>query len=150
MAALIRTEHRSFTGEVRTVIITYGVHHRGQPPATTAPVLSLDLTKALRNPADDPALIEMTGLDAPVREHVLTTPGAAEIIEDFAMRILDGYRAANGRRSGQQPWRQDAQVFCKGGRHRSVAVAEATAALLSAMGHGAEVEHLDIGKDVVR
>lgn len=148
MPALTRTVHRAPNGEVRAVITTYGVHHR-HAPATTAPVISLDLRTALRNPANDPALIEMTGLDAPAREHVLATPGAAEIIEDFAMRILDGYRAANARRRGQ-PRRQDALVFCMGGRHRSVAIAEATAARLSVLGHGVEVEHLDIGEDVVR
>lgn len=142
MSVLTRTEHRALNGEVRTVISTYGGHHR-HAPATTAPVISIDLRTALRNPADDPALIEMTGLDAPVRKHVLSTPGAAEIIEDATSRILAAYQGASRRR-------QDAQVFCMGGRHRSVAIAEAIAARLSAQGHGVEVEHLDIGEDVVR
>lgn len=39
-------------------ITTYGVLH-GAPPSAVDPI-RVDLTTALRNPADDPAMIEMT------------------------------------------------------------------------------------------
>lgn len=142
MSAYTRTDHLADDGMVRTVITSYGAHH-GQPPETTSPVISIDLRTALRNPADDPALIEMTGLDQRVREHVLSTPGAEEIVRDAAARILAAYRGAGGRR-------QDAQVYCMGGRHRSVAIAEAIAERLRVFGHGTEVEHRDITKPVIR
>jgi RNase adaptor protein for sRNA GlmZ degradation len=125
-------------GMVKTVIITYGSLH-GEAPEGTAPVISVDLRTALRNPADDPAMIHMTGLDARVRDHVLSTPGAQEIIADTVGRILAAYAW-----SGATNRRQDAMIFCRGGRHRSVAIAEAVAARLRSLGHNTEVEHRDI------
>jgi RNase adapter protein RapZ len=38
----------------------------------------------------------------------------------------------------------DVAVGCVGGRHRSVAIAEAVGALLAAAGHGVVVEHRDV------
>lgn len=143
MSAHSRTIHRADDGMVRTVITTYGDHH-GATPSATAPVISIDLRTALRNPADDPALIEMTGLDARVREHVLNTPGAEEIVKDATSRILAAYKGSDLNH------RQDAFVFCMGGRHRSVAIAEAIAERLRAFGHGTEVDHRDIDKPVIR
>ncbi|WP_431870733.1 hypothetical protein [Nocardiopsis eucommiae] len=48
-------------------ITTHGIL-RGSPPAAPNSV-RVDLTVALRNPADDPRMIELTGLDARVRDH---------------------------------------------------------------------------------
>jgi RNase adapter protein RapZ len=142
MSAHSRTIHLADDGMVRTVITTYGDLH-GATPSATAPVISIDLRTALRNPADDESLIEMTGLDTRVREHVLNTPGAEEIVKDATARILAAYKGTAGRR-------QDAFVFCMGGRHRSVAIAEAIAERLRAFGHGTEVDHRDIDKPVIR
>jgi RNase adaptor protein for sRNA GlmZ degradation len=135
-------DSRVDTGEVRTVITTAGELHDPLPECT-APVTFVDLRTALRNPADDPTMIDMTGLDAKVRDHVLNTPGAQQIIEDVVGRLLAAYAwtGATGRR-------QDVLIICMGGRHRSVAIAEAIAARLRSLGHGVEVEHRDIDKPV--
>lgn len=130
-------------GSIKTVITTYGSGH-GEAPEATAPFIGVDLRTALRNPADDRNMINMTGLDAKVRDHVLSTPGAQEIITDTVGRILAAYTW-----SGAQNRRQDVMIFCRGGRHRSVAIAEAVAARLRSLGHNVEIEHRDIGKPLL-
>lgn len=117
----------------RIVIKTFGVLH-APAPRENNPAISVDLTTALRNPANDPAMIQMTGLDAKVRSHVLATPGAEAIINDLVQQVF-----ATG---------HNAHVFCQGGRHRSVAVAEESAARLRAHGLIVEVQHRDIDKPV--
>ena len=119
----------------RIVITTFGVLH-GPAPREDRPVISVDLTTALRNPADDPAMIYMTGLDVKVRDHVLTTPGAEAIVHDLVRQVL-----ASG---------HNAHVFCQGGRHRSVAVAEEAAARLRAHRLVVDVQHRDIDQPVKR
>ncbi|MEU7347984.1 hypothetical protein ABZ778_29560 [Streptomyces bacillaris] len=47
----------------------------GRAPAPTAD-LTIDLRALLRNPAADPELRQFTGLDQPVYDHVMNTPGA--------------------------------------------------------------------------
>jgi RNase adaptor protein for sRNA GlmZ degradation len=116
-------------------IKTFGVLH-GEAPREDGPVISVDLTTALRNPANDSAMIEMTGLDVAVHNHVLSTPGADAIIYDTVKQVL-----ATGR---------DVHVFCQGGRHRSVAVAEHIATCLRGYGITVQVQHRDIDKPVVR
>lgn len=131
-------------GMIRTVITTAGELH-GPLPKTTASVIFEDLRTRLRNPADDPAMIHATGLDPKVRDHVLNTPGAREIIEDLVGRILAAYTW-----TGATSRRVDVLIICMGGRHRSVAVAEAVADRLRTLGHGTEVEHRDIDKPIKR
>ncbi|MEW2275798.1 hypothetical protein [Streptomyces griseofuscus] len=50
------------------------------PPRYRAAVLGINLTNALLNPPDDPALADIvarqTGQDAGVRDYILNTPGA--------------------------------------------------------------------------
>lgn len=119
-------------------ITTFGVLH-SQPPTPDNPV-RIDLTEALRNPADDPQMIQMTGLDARVRDHVMTTPGAVEI-RDQALALIE-VASVHG----------DVQVlvYCRGGRHRSVAMGEELYDTLSARGADARVVHRDVEKAVVR
>jgi len=130
------------TDMIRTVITTAGELH-GPLPECTAPAILVDLRTALRNPADDPTMIDMTGLDGRVRDHVLTTPGAQQIIDDTVGRILGAYTW-----TGSSGRRQDVLIICMGGRHRSVAIAEEVARRLRAQGHGTDVEHRDIDKPV--
>ncbi|MFB7672224.1 hypothetical protein ACFC26_12490 [Kitasatospora purpeofusca] len=74
---------------VRVEITSYGVLHQ-DPPSGDA--LTLDLTTALRNPPEDPAVREVmiasTGLDQVVHDYVLATPGALEIVERTVLRVL--------------------------------------------------------------
>lgn len=117
------------------LITTFGILH-GPAPRENTPVVAVDLTTALRNPADDPGMIYMTGLDAKVRDHVLSTAGAEEIISAAVEQILTAGH--------------NAHFWCQGGRHRSVAAAEEAAARLRARGMAVTVVHRDIDKPVLR
>ncbi|KJY27427.1 RNase adapter RapZ [Streptomyces sp. NRRL S-495] len=89
---------------------------------------------------------ELTGLDPAVREHVLTTPGIMPMVERIAASargVLDAW--ADPRRKLVH-----VTVACKGGRHRSVAVAEAAAEYLRGDGIGVEVEHHHVHLPVVQ
>lgn len=130
-------------GLVKSVITSFGYLH-GAPPR--APGIRVDLRNALRNPHHDPAMRQLTGLDARVRHHVLATPGARHIIEDTANQVL--HMLASGADRASQ--RVDVHVGCQGGRHRSVAVAEEVAAILRSRGVNVEVEHRDVTKPVVQ
>lgn len=136
---LSRLTHR---GLIKVAITTYGVLH-GAPPE--GDMLTVDLSTALRNPHHDPAMREMTGLDKPVRDHVLATPGAREIVERTVGRI----EAAMTYHDPRQEM-VEVGVYCKGGRHRSVAIAEEVAVWLRARGIQTEIEHRDISKPVVK
>ncbi|MEY9904349.1 hypothetical protein ABIA35_000555 [Catenulispora sp. MAP12-49] len=127
----------------RVVITTFGVLH-GEPPEGNA--LSVDLRTALRNPHDDPGMRFKTGLDAVVFDHVMATPGAMEIVDDTVARVLALFDHVSDPQGLDLP----VHVFCKGGRHRSVAIAEATAARLRAQGVPVAVVHRDIDKPVVQ
>jgi RNase adapter protein RapZ len=115
-------------------ITTYGVLHG---PAPRGDAVTVDL----RNPHDDPAMRYRTGLDADVRDHVLGTPGADQVITDTVGRILAVHAWAQARGLGCA-----AHIYCRGGRHRSVAVAEAVVARLRGLGFEVEVVHRDRGR----
>jgi UPF0042 nucleotide-binding protein len=123
-------------------ITTYGVLHN-DPPRGDA--LSVDLTAALRNPHRDPALRQLTGLDDCVREHVLSTPGAQALIERTVRRLAAVMHA--GVEPGQ-PLRL--HVYCQGGRHRSVAIAEAVAAELRGWDLTVTVTHRHLTHPVIQ
>lgn len=125
---------------IQVVITTYGILH-GAPPA--GDLLTVDLANRLRNPHHDPQMKFKTGLDDDVRDHVLATPGADEIID----RTLDRIESSRVTMHGELT---EVGIYCKGGRHRSVAIAEAVATELRARGIRTEVEHRDIDKPVVQ
>ena len=64
----------------------------------------------LRNPHHDPKLKMLTGLDKPVADYVMESPGVTDIIQK-ANRLLTTLR----------PF---VSFGCVGGKHRSVAIAE--------------------------
>lgn len=138
--------HQS-TGLVQVVVHTIGTLHPDALDLVTAHdglVHNLGGTR-FRNPHEDPALRELTGLDAPVREHVLSTPGLMREIDT----IVDRTRAA------LSCWARSHRLVhvtlaCQGGRHRSVAAGEALASRLRARAVGVEVEHHHIGRPVVQ
>ncbi|MEW1699379.1 RNase adapter RapZ [Streptomyces sp. NPDC091278] len=132
-------------GPVAAVIRSIGARHEGAHDLVTDG-LCLDLRTALRNPADDPTMRFRTGLDADVYAHVLDTPGAREIIARTAvqLRVL-----ADEVPSGRVV---RLTVACQGGRHRSVAVAEAVARQVHAAwadGRSVDVEHHHIDHPVL-
>ncbi|WP_308108832.1 RapZ C-terminal domain-containing protein [Streptomyces antimicrobicus] len=125
------------------VIQSFGYLH--EVPDASGGALLVDLRQSLRNPADDPALIEMTGLDDAVISHVLETSGAFEVI----VRTVDqaiGLLEVNG------PRNRIARVLigCQGGRHRSVVVASSVCQALAGRGIRVEVEHLHVDRPVRR
>jgi len=97
----------------------------------------------LPNPYFEPGLKARTGLDPEVAEYVLEASEAKAFLEhldrllSFLMPLYDAegkaYLAIG--------------MGCTGGRHRSVAVAEAIAQRLAAAGHQVNVTHRDVGKE---
>lgn len=131
-------------GLVQVAIQTLGTLH---PNAITTISAGLyyDLGGKLRNPHHDPAMRYRNGLEDDVREHVLSTPGAMQTVERIALEtkaVLHGY--ANPRRKLVH-----VTIACRGGRHRSVAIAEAVAQHLALDDILTEVYHQDIDKPVV-
>lgn len=119
-------------------IISFGFGH-GAPPEAD---IVIDVRKSLRNPHDDPALRELTGLDERVRQHVLDTPGAMTLLHQVAA-TASGLAAAI-QQTVTVAW------GCSGGRHRAVALAEETAALVWASGADiVQVEHRDVDKPLL-
>jgi UPF0042 nucleotide-binding protein len=93
----------------------------------------------LKNPHWVPELRPLTGLDPAVRDHVTADPAFApafEAIVGLLSLLLPGY-AREGRSY------VTAAFGCTGGRHRSVAVAEAAAARLDRAGWSNAVVHRD-------
>ncbi|WP_068920888.1 RapZ C-terminal domain-containing protein [Planobispora rosea] len=125
--------------EPKVTVISFGYGH-GAPPLAD---FTLDVRSSLRNPHHDPAMRYRTGLEEAVHEHVMTTPGATDMLRlltVLALGLLPD--APTGR-----PVR--IAIGCVGGRHRSVALAEALAAALDDLGIGAIAEHRDIAKPVL-
>lgn len=133
------------TGPVQVVIQTIGTLHPGAINLI-GDGLYYDLSDKLRNPHDDPAMRNKTGLDFEVRRHVLDTPGANAVIS----QIVDETQALVAQRSKTLKLTH-VTIACRGGRHRSVAIAEIAAEYLEAEGAGAvEVEHRHIELPVVQ
>ncbi|GAA0454306.1 RapZ C-terminal domain-containing protein [Streptomyces olivaceiscleroticus] len=124
-----------------TVVITsYGLGHHDTPQALRPVIVN---TLPLRNPPADPAVRErltrLTGRDPAVRAYVLATPGAQQLIAQAVDRI----------RQRLGPGQVDVHVYCRGGRHRSVAVAEEIASRLRAQGITVDVVHRHITRPLL-
>ncbi|WP_157255032.1 RapZ C-terminal domain-containing protein [Nonomuraea typhae] len=121
-------------------IISFGYLHDAAPVAD----ITIDARRSLRNPHHNPAMVDLTGLDDVVRQHVLDTPGAPGIIARTA-------NLARGLIEDLQPGRQvTVATGCAGGRHRAVALAEAIAQTLREHGLAVDVDHRDVAKPVVQ
>jgi UPF0042 nucleotide-binding protein len=97
----------------------------------------------LPNPFYDPALRDLSGLDRPVRDFVLGRAETAEFLQRwFALldALMPGYLAEGKSHLA-------VALGCTGGHHRSVALAEATAAHLRKAGYRAGVAHRDIDRE---
>lgn len=131
-------------GLTQIVIHTIGTLH---PDALHAipDGLYYDLGGRFRNPHDDPAMRYRTGLDPQVREHVLTTDGVMPMVE----RIAESAKAVLVTYADPRLNLVNVTVACRGGRHRSVAVAESVAAYLRTDGFGVEVDHHHINLPVI-
>jgi UPF0042 nucleotide-binding protein len=97
----------------------------------------------LPNPYWDEALRPLTGRDAAVAADVLSRPGAINFVDTYErlIRIVsDGYL-----REGKRY--VTVAVGCTGGKHRSVAIAEALTARLAEAGIEATCLHRDLGRE---
>ncbi|WP_102109590.1 RNase adapter RapZ [Oceaniglobus roseus] len=94
----------------------------------------------LRNPHWNPALRPLTGLDAPVADHVIADPRFADFfarVRDLSLGLLPAY-ADEGKT-------HFAIGFgCTGGQHRSVAVTELLAKALAAEGWQVSTRHREM------
>jgi UPF0042 nucleotide-binding protein len=97
----------------------------------------------LPNPHWIPELAAMTGQDAPVRDYVLSQPGAQDFLRAYleALQVL----LAGDEREGKHF--VTLAVGCTGGKHRSVAIAEHLAAKLAGTGSDVQVVHRDLGRE---
>jgi len=97
----------------------------------------------LTNPYWVSELRHLTGTDEPVRDYVLGQRGATEFADryvDALAPVLDGYI------DELKPFVTIA-VGCTGGKHRSVAMAEAIAQRLRDRGQSVRTLHRDLGRE---
>jgi UPF0042 nucleotide-binding protein len=97
----------------------------------------------LANPYWISELRHLTGRDGPVRDYVLSRPGAVEFVDRYVAAlepVLAGYLQEEKRYA-------TIAVGCTGGKHRSVAIAEEIAARLRAAGLRVSVSARDLGKE---
>ncbi|MDZ4170413.1 MAG: RNase adapter RapZ [Coriobacteriia bacterium] len=97
----------------------------------------------LPNPFYNADLRHLTGLDEPVRQFVLGRPETADFLQAWFTlldRVMPGYLAEGKSHLG-------VALGCTGGQHRSVALAEATAAHLRKGGYRVTVSHRDIPRE---
>jgi UPF0042 nucleotide-binding protein len=98
----------------------------------------------IANPHWQDELRAMTGNDAPVADYVMEQPGVQDFIENYtaALRsVLAGYRTENKRFA-------TIAIGCTGGKHRSVAIANRIAEILSDEADvRISVKHRDLGRE---
>jgi len=98
----------------------------------------------LPNPHYDPDLRPMTGNDSPVRDFVLQNPDACDYLEQqqaLLALLLPRYE--------REPKSYlTIAVGCTGGRHRSVAVANALAAFIDSTQRAVRVRHRDAARPI--
>ncbi|MDR2703894.1 MAG: RNase adapter RapZ [Cellulomonadaceae bacterium] len=122
---------------VRVNIVTFGFKY-GLP-------MDADWVADIRfmaNPFWVEELRELTGHDGPVRDYVLSQPGAVEFVENY----LKALEAALAGYLKEEKRFVTLAIGCTGGRHRSVAMAEEFAKRLRENGHSVTVTARDIGK----
>lgn len=97
----------------------------------------------LANPYWISELRHLTGKDEAVRDYVLALPGAQIFLDRYVEAlepVLSGYVQEDKRYV-------TVAVGCTGGKHRSVALAEAMAGALRERGHRVVVSHRDLGRE---
>lgn len=96
--------------------------------------------RCLENPYWVPELRPLSGLDAPVCKFVFAHPESRELLERAAAFLRCQLRLSERHGAAELT----VAVGCTGGRHRSVAVAEALAGELRQEGCAVLVQHRDI------
>ena len=128
------------SGEARPTVVnvvSFGFRH----PTPQAAELLFDV-RFLPNPFFEERLRELSGDDPEVAEYVLKHPRGAALVDrlldllDFLLPLYDAEGKAY----------LTIGIGCTGGRHRSVAIANALAGELRAAGRDVNVEHRDVDK----
>lgn len=119
---------------MNVTILSFG-HKYGMPEADVV----FD-ARCLENPYWVPELRPLSGLDAPVYEFVFAHPESRELLERAAAFLRCQLRLSERHGAAELT----VAVGCTGGRHRSVAVAEALAGELRQEGCAVLVQHRDI------
>jgi UPF0042 nucleotide-binding protein len=126
------------SGEARPTVVnvvSFGFRH----PTPQAAELLFDV-RFLPNPFFEERLRELSGNDPEVAEYVLKHPHGAALVDrlldllDFLLPLYDAEGKAY----------LTVGIGCTGGRHRSVAIANALAAELRSAGREVNVEHRDM------
>lgn len=133
---VIRERFASSVNEEMTITISSFGFSRGMPPVAD---LVFDM-RFLDNPHWDPVLRPLTGLDAPVGDHIRADSAFDEAftrIRDLILFLLPRYRA-------QGKAYVHVAFGCTGGRHRSVFTAEQIAAALRASGFSPTLLHRNL------
>lgn len=133
----IRDQFAATAPQEMTVTVSSFGFARGMPPVAD---LVFDM-RFLDNPHWVPDLRELTGLDAPVGDHVERDPAFASAFDQIRallVELLPRY-AAQGKSY------VNIAFGCTGGRHRSVFVAERIAEALRAAGFSPTVLHRNLG-----
>ena len=134
---LVRRFRREGAGGLKVSVISFG--YRYGIPVEADMVVDV---RFLANPNFVPALKRFTGLDRGVRDYVLearTTKRFLRRLSDLLLFLLPLYR-----KEGKAYFTLG--VGCTGGRHRSVAVAEALGNILGKGKEAAAVVHRDLSR----
>jgi len=135
--AVVRRFRREGVGDLKVSVISFG--YRYGIPVEADMVVDV---RFLDNPNFVPALKRFTGLDRGVRDHVLgsrASKGFLRRLSDLLLFLLPLYR-----KEGKAYFTLG--VGCTGGRHRSVAVAEALGDILGKGREAAVVIHRDLSR----
>lgn len=128
------------SGETRATVVnvvSFGFRY----PTLQSAELLFDV-RFLPNPFFEEHLRELSGNDAEIAEYVLKHPRGAALVDrlldllDFLLPLYDAEGKAY----------LTVGIGCTGGRHRSVAIANALAAELRSAGRDVNVEHRDVEK----
>ena len=134
-------EHFSVDSSVKLQLTVMSFGYKYGIPADADNVAD---ARFIPNPFWNEELRPFTGLDTQVSEYVLAQTGAKEFIDSYAKAlqpVLDGYLRENKHYA-------TIAIGCTGGKHRSVAVSNKLAELLSKNNeYTVTVRHRDLGKE---
>jgi RNase adapter protein RapZ len=134
---VVRERFAEEAGREMTVTVSSFGFARGMPPLAD---LLFDM-RFLDNPHWIEGLRELTGLDAPVGEHISADPAFAPAFD----RIVDLLREVMPRYAAQGRSYLNIAFGCTGGRHRSVYSAERAAEVLREAGFSPTIIHRNLG-----
>lgn len=117
---------------MQVTLLSFGYKY-GLPPDAG---LALDV-RGLPNPFYEPELKQLCGLDEPVRRFVLEKPQTQAYLAAARPLLLQTLQLGEARGCTAYT----AAVGCTGGRHRSVAIAEALRQAVEAAGYPCRCEH---------